>query len=281
MSKGLGKGINALFPELEVDKQEKVIEIPISELRPNPYQPRKIFTAEAIDELATSILEHGVIQPIIVRKSIKGFDIVVGERRFRASQKAGLAHIPAVVRNLSEPQMMEIALLENLQRENLNCIEEAQAYQQLLQKLKITQEELAKRVGKSRPHIANTVRLLILPDEIQSYIAKDELSMGHARALIGLKDKQKIVAMAKIVIEEQLNVRQLERLIQEQNTENVSRETKPKPEKNVFVQQQEEKLTEHFGTSVKIKSGKQNGKIEINFLDESDCNRILELIFNR
>ena len=159
MARSLGKGLDAIFNKAEIGKEEVIQEIKISECRPNPYQPRKIFNTEAIEELKLSIIEHGILQPLIVRKSIKGYEIVVGERRYRAAKEANLDKVPVVVRELNEQQMMELAVLENLQREDLTPIEEASAYQLLLEKLKLTQEELAKRLGKSRPHIANHVRL--------------------------------------------------------------------------------------------------------------------------
>lgn len=277
MAKGLGKGIGALFPEVEANEGEKVQEVKVKELRPNPYQPRKTFDHEAIAELSESIKEHGILQPLIVRKSIKGYEIVVGERRYRAAREAGFDTVPVVVRELSEQQMMELALLENLQREDLSPIEEAEAYQTLMTKLKITQEQLSKRVGKSRPHIANHVRLLSLPEPFRKMIATGELSMGHGRALLGLKNKEKLLAVVEKVIKENLNVRQLEQLITQLN-ENVSRETKKKPEKSIFIKEKESYLRDRLGTAVTIKSGKKKGKIEIEFFTEDDLERILELL---
>lgn len=280
MAKGLGKGLNAIFANMEPEKEEVVREINLKELRPNPYQPRKIFEKEAIDELKKSILEHGILQPIIVRKSIKGYEIVVGERRYRAAKEAKLEKVPVVVRELNEQQMMELAVLENLQREDLTPIEEASAYQLLMEKLSITQEQLAKRLGKSRPHIANHIRLLSLPPKIQQLISDGKISMGHGRALLGLRKKDKINVMVEKVIKEGLNVRQLEKLIQSVN-ENVPRETKkPKQEKNVFIREQETFLRERFGTTVNIKQGKKKeaGKIEIEFFSNDDLERILELL---
>lgn len=279
MAKGLGKGLNAFFA-MEPEKEEVVREVHLKELRPNPYQPRKIFDKEAIDELKKSILEHGILQPIIVRKSIKGYEIVVGERRFRAAKEAKLEKVPVVVRELSEQQMMELAILENLQREDLTPIEEASAYQLLIEKLSITQEQLAKRLGKSRPHIANHIRLLSLPPKIQELISNGKISMGHGRALLGLRKKDNLNLVVDKVIKDGLNVRQLEQLIQNLN-ENVSRETKkPKQEKNVFIIEQESFLREKFGTSVHIKQAKnkQKGKIEIEFFSNEDLERILELL---
>lgn len=278
MGKGLGKGLNALFPSIEASKEETVQEISINDIRPNPYQPRKFFEKDAILELKDSILQHGILQPIIVRKSIKGFEIVVGERRFRAAKEAKLVKIPVVVRELSEQQMMELALLENLQREDLTPIEEAAAYQSLMVKLDLTQEQLANRLGKSRPHIANHVRLLSLPKYVQDLMNDGKISMGHGRALLGLKRKEKLKAVIEKVLKEHLNVRQLEQLIQQIN-ENVSRETKKESgETDIFLKDQESHLRERFGTSVFIKRTKNKGKIEIEFFSDEDLNRLLELL---
>lgn len=279
MAKGLGKGLDAFFPSMEVEKEEVIKELNIKELRPNPYQPRKVFEKEAIEELKASILEHGILQPIIVRKSIKGFEIVVGERRFRAAKEANLEVVPAVIRELSEQQMMELAVLENLQREDLSPIEEGHAYQLLMKKLNFTQEELAKRLGKSRPHIANHVRLLSLPPAIQEMITDGTISMGHGRALLGLKNKDKLPLLVEKTVKDGLNVRQLEYLIQQMN-EDVSRETpkEKKETKNVFIKEQETFLRERFGTTVNIKQTKNKGKIEIEFFSEDDLDRILQLL---
>ncbi|RAK20566.1 ParB family chromosome partitioning protein [Anoxybacillus vitaminiphilus] len=278
MAKGLGKGINALFANLETQEDEVIQEISIKELRPNPYQPRKTFKQETIDELKESILQHGILQPLIVRKSIKGYEIVVGERRYRAAKEAKLKTVPAVVRNLTEEQMMEFALLENLQREDLTPIEEARAYQALIDHLNITQEELAKRLGKSRPHIANHIRLLSLPKDVQQLITDGVLSMGHGRALLGLKKKGQLKKIVDKIIKEKLNVRQVEQLINHIN-ENVSRETsQPKVEKSIFLKQSESLLREKLGTSVVIKQNRKKGKIEIEFFSNEDLERILELL---
>jgi ParB family transcriptional regulator, chromosome partitioning protein len=278
MARGLGKGINALFSNMEVGQEEIVQEVKLTDIRPNPYQPRKTFEQEAINELKESILQHGILQPIVVRKSIKGFEIVVGERRFRAAKEAKLTAIPAVIRELTEQQMMELALLENLQREDLTSIEEAQAYQTLMEQLNFTQEALAKRLGKSRPHIANHVRLLTLPKQIQQLISDGKLSMGHGRTLLGLKKKDKLNPLVEKIVREQLNVRQVELIVQQLNN-NVPRETKKeKPEKDVFIKERETYLQEYFGTSVTIKKQKKKGKIEIEFFSQDDLDRILELL---
>lgn len=278
MTKRLGKGLNAFFPDLGEEKDEQVQEIKVSELRPNPYQPRKKFSDDAIAELKESIINHGILQPLIVRKSIKGYEIVVGERRFRAASEAGLEKVPVVVRDLSESEVMEIALIENLQREDLNPLEEAIAYEKLMDHLKVTQEQLAKKLGKSRPHIANHLRLLQLPKPVQQLIADGTLSMGHGRAILGLKKKEKVVPLVQKIIKEKLSVRQLEQLIQKLN-ENVSRETKKAvQESSPFLKEKESVLRNRFGTSVSIKKNKKKGKIEINFFSEDDLERILTLL---
>ncbi|WP_025027521.1 ParB/RepB/Spo0J family partition protein [Caldalkalibacillus mannanilyticus] len=279
MSKRLGRGLDALFPSLEITEDEKIIQINLTEIRPNPYQPRKEFAADAIEELKQSILEHGVIQPIIVKKSIKGYEIIAGERRFRASKEANLKTIPAVVKDLTENQVMEIALIENIQREDLNAIEVAVAYHKLMDRFKLTQDELAQKVGKSRPHVANILRLLQLPENVQEYVSRGTLSMGHARALLGIKDRKKLLLLAKKCIDEGLSVRQLELTIQK--LENVSRETKKLKSKNpadVFITRYEDRLKSSLGTSVKIKKGEKKGKIEIDFFSDEDLERIIELL---
>ncbi|MEK3856849.1 ParB/RepB/Spo0J family partition protein [Cytobacillus sp. FSL H8-0458] len=277
MAKGLGKGLNAFFNNAETESEETVQEVKIKDIRPNPYQPRKVFEKEAIEELKQSILEHGILQPIIVRKSIKGYEIVVGERRYRAAKEASLEKVPVVVRELTEQQMMELAVLENLQREDLTPIEEAAAYQLLMEKLKVTQEELAKRLGKSRPHIANHIRLLSLPPKIQGLISDGKISMGHGRALLGLRKKEKLQALVEKTVKDGLNVRQLEQLIQQLN--DVSRETKkPAVQRDIFIKERESSLRERFGTTVHIKQSKNKGKIEIEFFSKEDLERIMELL---
>ncbi|MBQ4868186.1 ParB/RepB/Spo0J family partition protein [Priestia megaterium] len=277
MAKGLGKGINALFSGLDAQADDSIQEVAIHELRPNPYQPRKTFNKEAINELKQSILHHGILQPIVARKSIKGYEILAGERRFRAAKEADLDTVPVIIKDFSEKQMMELALLENLQREDLTPIEEATAYQLLMDKLDMTQEQLATRLGKSRPHIANYVRLLQLPEEIQTLISTNELSMGHGRTLVGLKNKALLPKVVEKIRKEQLNVRQLEAYIAHLNKA-VPRETsKTKKDKDLFIKQSETQLRERFGTSVHITQSKKKGKIEIEFFSKEDLNRLLEL----
>ncbi|TCS80813.1 ParB/RepB/Spo0J family partition protein [Tepidibacillus fermentans] len=280
MNKRLGRGLDALIPSLNIEDHEKVTEIEINQIRPNPYQPRKVFNQEQLSDLMASIKEHGVIQPIIVRKTLKGYEIVAGERRWRASKELQFATIPAVVKEFTDQQIMEIALIENLQREDLNAIEIANAYEKLMKTFQLTQEELSVRVGKSRPHVANILRLLQLPKLIQEEIMNGRLSMGHARALIALDTEEKQINFAKRTIEENWSVRTLEEKIQ-QEKRNVSRGTLKKKTETHSIKAYrhiEEQLRETFKTSVKIKQGKNKGKIEIEYFDQNDLQRILELM---
>src|SRR6185312_295490 len=200
MAKGLGKGLNALFPGESLSKGEAIEQIHVKSIKENPYQPRKKFDEIAIQELSDSIKEHGILQPIILRKTGTTYEIVVGERRFRAAQMAGLDEVPAVVRVLTDEETMELAILENLQREDLTPIEEAEAYHNLMENLKLTQEQLAFRLGKSRSHIANHVRLLSLPEKVRNYITEGTLAMGHGRTLLGLRTKEQILFIAEKTI---------------------------------------------------------------------------------
>lgn len=282
MARGLGKGINAFFPELNEGEEvldAQVVEVELSKCRPNPYQPRKTFQVEAIEELKQSILTYGIIQPLLVRESVKGFEIIAGERRYRAAKEAGLMTVPVIVKEMDDQRMMELALLENLQRENLTPIEEAQAYVNLMKAHNLTQEDLAKKLGKSRPHIANLVRLLQLPAQVTAMINNGELSMAHGRTLLGLKDKALLDKVVKKITTDQLNVRQVEQLIQTLNQEKEVK-TKQKPKKDIFIIEQEQILRQQFGTSVKINQGKKKGKIEIEYYNTKDLQRIIDLLQN-
>lgn len=277
MAKGLGKGLGALFQDQALLEKDIVEQISIRDIQVNPFQPRKVFEEEALRELSQSIKEHGILQPIILRKKGVKYELVVGERRFRAAKLANLIEVPAVVRDLTDTQMMELAILENLQREDLTPIEEAEAYQSLMKHLNLTQEELSKRLGKSRPHIANHVRLLTLPKDIQKLVNDGTLTMGHGRTLLGLKNKKRIPEVVDKVVKQQLNVRQLEALVHSIN-ENVPRETTKKAKKDIFIEEKESQLRDYFGTNVLIKKTKNKGKIEIEFFSEDDLERILELL---
>lgn len=278
MSKRLGKGLDALIPSLSVQDDDKVVEIPLNQLRANPYQPRKTFDEDAIRELAESIRQHGVIQPIIVRSVLKGYEIIAGERRFRASQFCGNATIPAVVRSFSDQQVMEIALIENLQRENLNAMEIAVAYQGLMDQFQLTQEELSLKVGKSRSHIANFLRLLSLPEEVKEYVSRGTLSMGHARALVGLKDAGKIKQLAKQCIDHEWSVRDLEDAVQQLDRGKQEKAKTVNKKRDPYMDEVEENLRERYKTTVKIKANKEKGKIEINFYSKQDLQRLLDLL---
>lgn len=286
--KGLGRGIDALFQDFasleEVDvKKEEVIEINLTELRPNPYQPRKTFDESSLGELADSIKQSGVFQPIIVRKSsVKGYEIIAGERRFRASKLAEKETIPAIVREFDEEAMMQIAVLENLQREDLNALEEAEAYDMLMKNLKLTQAEVAERLGKSRPYIANYLRLLTLPGLVKDMVQQETLSMGQARTLLGLKDKKTILTLANRAVKEGLTVRQLEQLVTEINENEgkkaVKKVKKAAKEKPYYIRESEDRLMDKFGTTVVIQEKEGKGKIEIEYLSESDLARILDIL---
>ena len=279
----LGKGLNSIFGQdvskvlediqngdVKTEKQEQT-KINIDQIRPNPYQPRKVFDDTALQELSQSIKQHGVFTPILVKKSIQGYDLIAGERRLRASKLAGMSDIPAIIVDLNDQEMMEIALLENIQRENLNGIEEAKAYEQLIQRLNYTQEQLANRVGKSREHITNTLRLLKLPEDVQEYVVQKKLSMGHVRALIGLKDENMIRKIAKQAIDKGLSVRKIEQLVKDLQHK---KEPEKQVEENIFIKEAKNKLEEYFQTSVKV----SEHSISIHYENEEDMNRILELL---
>lgn len=279
MSKRLGKGLDALITSLSIKEDDKVVEIPLAQLRANPYQPRKTFDEEAIKELAESIREHGVIQPIVVRQALRGYEIIAGERRFRASQLLGNPTIPAVVRTYNDQQVMEIALIENVQREDLNAIEVAIAYQAIMNQFNLTQEELSLKVGKSRSHIANFLRLLTLPEEIKDHVSRGTLSMGHARALAGVKEDAKRRELAKLTVTNEWSVRELEEAVQNAEIKAKGKTAKSKTKKrDPYIEQVEESLRELFKTTVKIKSNKDKGKIELSYFGKNDLERLLELL---
>lgn len=280
-SKKLSKGLDAIFGgdistiiddiEKNTPKSEQS-SVALSDIRPNPYQPRKVFDNDALQELASSIQTHGIFQPVILKKSIQGYEIVAGERRCRAAKIAGLEEVPAILVDFSDNQMMEIALLENIQRENLNAIEEAQAYQAMMDKLELTQDALAKRIGKSRSYIANTLRLLSLPEVIQNYVLDGKLSMGHARPLITL-DEEKAKVIAKRSVEEGLSVREVENIVKGVELGN-SKKGKVKVEKPKEYTYVESLLRKKYRTKIKV----DEKTITFKYSDTSDLNRILELM---
>ena len=280
LGRGLGKGLEALFEDSpKMNDGEEVNELTLTEIRPNPYQPRKTFDEKSLKELAESIKENGVFQPIIVRKSVNGYEIIAGERRFRASKLANKTTIPAIIRDFDEAQMMEVAVLENLQREDLTPLEEAQAYETLQKNLGLTQEEVSKRLGKSRPYIANYLRLLTLPQKTKRLLQHGELSMGQARTLLGLKNKDEIDVLAKKVVKEGITVRQLEALVNRINENSLSQPKQKRIKKSAFIRASEDELKGKFGTSVNITENKKGkGHLAIDFSSAEELNRILDLL---
>ncbi len=283
--KALGKGLEQLFSNEVIDfdnfekkivneaKDSDIVEIPLTEIRSNPYQPRKEFDEQSLMEFAESIKEHGVIQPIIVKKSIKGYELIAGERRTRASKMAGKETIPAIIRDLSDQEMMEIALIENIQREDLNPIEEAEAFAKIIESSKITQEEAAKKFGKSRSYITNILGLLRLPEKTKKYVQENKITMGHARVLSKLSDIDQIDELANKIIEDGLSVRETEKLT---STSDIPRVNKVKraPIYNAKHSMYENIMREKIGTKVKIGTK----KIEIPYDSDSDLDRILEIL---
>ena len=282
--KALGRGLEELFnsESLELSKienkiieeadKDEIIEIDLSQLRSNPYQPRKIFDEEALKELSESIKEYGVFQPIIVKKSIKGFDIIAGERRVKASKMAGKTTIPAIVRDFTDEQMMQIALLENLQRENLTAIEEATAYKDIINALNITQDDLAKKLGKSRSHITNMLGLLRLPNSVQDMVLKSEISMGHARVLSKLENNEDITSLAEKVVNNNVSVRELENMVNSKykRTVEINRRERSNSKEYKYI---EEALEDKLGTKVRLSSN----NIVVNDTSLNDLKRILEV----
>lgn len=282
--RALGKGLEQLFDlnnltasnvsdfEKKIYEDtpgEEIIELNVDEIRPNPYQPRSVFDGKALNELALSIKENGVFQPIIVKKSIKGYELIAGERRLRASKLAGKDKIPAIIRQLDDGKMAEIALLENLQRENLNAIEEARAYKKLIEELDLTQEELSHKVSKSRSHVTNILGILRLPKEVQDMIASSKLTMSHARTLSKLDDDNEIIKMAKEIVESNIPVRDTEKM-----TDNSTKKKAQKRSRSTEYKYAEDLLREKLDAKVSIR----DKKLTISFVNNADLNRILEIL---
>ena len=280
----LGKGLDAIFGDNvdqvleEINNGEREVEgkrftLKISSIRPNPYQPRKNFDDESLKQLASSIKERGIFQPILVRKSLKGYELIAGERRLKASKMAGLKEIPAVVLDgVDDKDMMEVSLLENIQREDLNPIEEAQAYEQIIKKLDYTQDELAKRVSKSRAYITNTLRLLKLPKKVQDMLSNGKLSYGHGRALLSLEEEDKIIELANKIVKEDLTVRQVEKLVSAKPKKTKTK--KGTEEKDPYLIELRKNLEEKLSTKVEV----EKKKMIIHYTNNDDLNRILEII---
>lgn len=258
-------------------KDEQIKQIDISDIKPNPYQPRKTFDENHLNDLADSIKQYGILQPIVLRKTVQGYYIVVGERRFRASEIAGLKYVSAIIKDLTDEDMMELAVIENLQREDLNAIEEAESYQRLMTDLKITQQEVAKRLSKSRPYIANMLRLLHLPKKIADMVKDGRLTSAHGRTLLAIKDEQQMLRLAKRVVKEKWSVRYLENHVNElKNVSSKSETDKVDITKPKFIKQQERQLREQYDAKVDISIKKSVGKISFEFESQDDFVRIIE-----
>lgn len=263
-------------------KDEQIKQIDISDIKPNPYQPRKTFDENHLNDLADSIKQYGILQPIVLRKTVQGYYIVVGERRFRASKIAGLKYVSAIIKDLTDEDMMELAVIENLQREDLNAIEEAESYQRLMTDLKITQQEVAKRLSKSRPYIANMLRLLHLPKKIADMVKDGRLTSAHGRTLLAIKDEQQMLRLAKRVVKEKWSVRYLENHVNElKNVSSKSETDKVDITKPKFIKQQERQLREQYGTKVDISIKNSVGKISFEFDSQEDFVRIIEQLNRR
>lgn len=278
---GLGRGLDALFADNSIEEiaSTSAVKLKIMDIEPNRDQPRKIFDEDALAELADSIAKHGVIQPLLVRPMPDGsYQLVAGERRWRASRMAGLTEVPVVIKELSDDEAMALALIENLQREDLNAIEEAQGIKALMDTLSLTQDEASERVGKSRPAVANALRLLKLPDSVIALVSDGKLSPGHARALLGFKDEQDIIETADLIIEKGLTVRDVEKLVKKRNKE--PKAEKPAARRASYYDEVELALTDFLGRKVKVgtKPGKESGVLEIDFFDKDDLTRLADAL---
>lgn len=284
-SRGLGKGLKALIPDesfMSIDNSDAdnagklVFFLQINKIRPNADQPRKKFNREKLEELAASIKEHGILQPLVVRPENNGYTIIAGERRWRAATMAGLKEVPVIVKDLPAKDVMELALIENVQREDLNAIEEAEAYGALMEHFNLTQGEIGIRIGKSRAAITNTMRLLNLPDKVRQEVLDDHISSGHARALLSLEDQKQMEVLCEEIIDKKLSVRETERKVK--LLKNPPKEEKAKSEKNPYITAVEDGLKQKFATKVKISGKKDKGKIELEYYSTEDLNRILDLL---
>jgi len=280
--RGLGRGLSALIPDdLEAnffnpeEKKEQIVELDIDLIIPNKNQPRKEFEKESLKELKNSIEQYGVIQPIVVRKLEEKYEIIAGERRWRAAKEASLEKLPCIIKEVDDKEAIKLALIENLQREDLNPIEEANAFKNLMDSYNLTQEEVAEAVGKSRSYVANSLRLLNLEKEIQDYIAEGKITSGHGKALLGIRNKKDRLSVAQSIIDKKLNVRETEKLVSKTKTKKTK---KSSVEKDPIIVEIEERLMSALGTKVSLIPGKKGGKIEIEFYTDDDLQRILEII---
>ena len=278
LGKGLGRGLDAIFATENVElvtDNDKIVEIALDEIKKNPYQPRTYFNEEKLNELKESIEKNGLLQPIIVKKAVKGYYIIAGERRYRAFELLGRKEIPAIIKEMTDEEMMVFAVLENLQREDLSALEESESYKNLMDKMSLTQEELANKLGKSRPYIANSLRLLKLPTEIKIKLEQGLISAAHARTLLALKTKKAMEEVCALVVERKMSVRELEEYVAKLLKPKEVKKTKAK---DIFIEEQENILKKRLGTSVTIKQGRnKKGKIEIEFKDNDEFERIISL----
>jgi ParB family chromosome partitioning protein len=292
---GLGRGLSALLPGAEAQQRQDaepapdapqdeaaqaaamgLAEIDVSDIHPNPRQPRMSFRQEELDELAASIREHGVLQPVLVRPRAQGgYELLGGERRLRASKLAGAPRVPAIIRQVDDRQALEQAVVENVQRADLDPLEEASAYRNLIDLFELTQEDTARRVGKSRVHVTNMLRLLELPEEIKAFVADGRLQAGHARALLQFRDNEKRVAVARRAVDKGLTVRQIEELARSEGAERPTSEREPRMRRHPDL---EDSLSDHLGTDVRIEAGRGKGRIVVSFGDRDDLHRIVELL---
>ena len=278
LGKGLGRGLDAIFATENVEivtDNDKIVEIALDEIKKNPYQPRTYFNEEKLNELKESIEKNDLLQPIIVKKAVKGYYIIAGERRYRAFELLDRKEIPAIIKEMTDEEMMVFAVLENLQREDLSALEESESYKNLMYKMSLTQEELAKKLGKSRPYIANSLRLLKLPTEIKNKLEQGVISTAHARTLLSLKTKKAMEEVCVLVVKRKMSVRELEEYVAKLLK---PREVKKTKAKDIFIEEQENILKKCLGTSVTIKQGRnKKGKIEIEFKDNDEFERIISL----
>ena len=288
--KALGKGLGALIPganeealhtpsEDAADQGQRVVEIEIADIEPNPHQPRTAFDPEAVDELAQSIRQKGIIQPVVVRRFGTGYQLIAGERRLRAARQADLQSVPALILNIgTDEEMMEISLIENIQREDLNPIEEARAYRTLMEECVLTQEEVARKVGKDRSTVANTLRLLNLSSQVREALQTDQISMGHARALLGVEDDRLQAALCKQIVSQGLSVRRVEALVKAYRDGKTDRPKTASHTHDPQIVSIEEDLQRRFGTGVNISRRGKKGKIEIEFYSDDDLERLLDIL---
>lgn len=282
-ARGLGKGLDALFQDNSTEEASSAVQVRLSEIEPNRNQPRKQFDDAALSELADSIKTHGVIQPLLVRPLSNGtYQLIAGERRWRASRMVGLSEIPVIIKEMSDKEAMEIALVENLQREDLNPMEEARGYRELMENYDLTQDDIAQRVGKSRPAVANVLRLLNLPEEVADYIAKGEISAGHARAILSLDKQENMIIFAKEIIAKKLNVRESEKIAKKLNNSTKNKNKKPTVSKrDTFYDEMEIALNSELHRKVKIEVKENKGRVIIDFYDRSELSDIAERLTNK